>query len=121
MAAVFLVVANAIFTQTLIKKLAQYAPSVSPEAAFQAGSSSDAVRKLVAPDKPWELNGVLDAYSESLRNIWLMLVAFASLSFLFSFGMGWIDVRKVKGGQAAKEVQESEQVSSAGEREKEEV
>ena len=119
-AAVFLVVANAIFTQSLIKKLAQYAPSVSSQAAFEAGSSSDAVRKLVAPDRPWELEGVLDAYSESLKNIWLMMVAFASLSFFFAFGMGWIDVRKKKGGQSVKEVQDSEQ-GIAGGREKEEA
>ncbi|KAF1960439.1 efflux pump protein, partial [Byssothecium circinans] len=98
-AAIFLVVANTIFTQSLIKKLGQYAPSVSTQAALDAGSGADAVRKLVAPDKPWEMEGVMTAYSESLKNIWLMLVAFACLSFISAFGMGWIDVRKKKEGE----------------------
>lgn len=95
-AAIFLVVANVIFTQSLIKKLGEYAPSIPPQAALDAGSSADAVRKLVDPNKPWEVDGVLTAYSESLRAIWLMLVAFASLAFIFAFGMGWVDVRKKK-------------------------
>ncbi|KAJ4296885.1 hypothetical protein N0V90_006933 [Kalmusia sp. IMI 367209] len=99
-AAIFLVVANTIFTQSLNKKLAQYAPSVSPQAAFEAGSSATAVRKLVPADKPWEIEGVLNAYSESLKNIWYMLVAFACLAFVFAWGMGFIDVRKKKGGDA---------------------
>jgi hypothetical protein len=101
-AAIFLVVANTIFTQSLIKKLALYAPSVPAQAALAAGSSADAVRKLVDPDKPWEMDGVLNAYSESLKNIWLMLVAFAGLAFICAFGMGWTDVRKKQGGKDEK-------------------
>jgi hypothetical protein len=117
--AIFLVVANTIFTQSLIKKLALYAPSVPPQAALAAGSSADAVRKLVDPDKPWEIDGVLNAYSESLKNIWLMLVAFASLAFICAFGMGWVDVRKKKGGKDEK--RESEVEVEPTVREKEEV
>lgn len=93
-AAIFNVVANAIFTTSLGKCLAQYAPSVSPQEAFNAGSSAAAVRKLVPNDKPWELEGVLEAYNESLRNIWYMLIAFAFLAFVSAWGMGWIDMRK---------------------------
>ncbi|KAJ4352555.1 uncharacterized protein N0V89_007904 [Didymosphaeria variabile] len=116
-AAIFLVVANTIFTQSLIKKLAQYAPSVSPQKALEAGSSADAVRKLVAPDRPWEVDGVLNAYSESLKNIWLMLVAFASIAFLCSFGMGWVDVRKKKGGKDEKKESEVEEEHTVSEKE----
>lgn len=120
-AAIFNVVANAIFTQSLIKKLGQYAPSVSPEAALQAGSSADAIRKLVPADKAGELDGVLSAYSESLSRIWLMLVAAAVLAFLFSFGMGWVDVRKKQPvAKPAEETQESE-AGAAVETEKQEV
>ncbi|KAL5418675.1 hypothetical protein PMIN04_007235 [Paraphaeosphaeria minitans] len=117
--AIFLVVANTIFTQCLVKKLGQYAPSISPQAALEAGSSADAVRKLVDPSKPWEVDGVLNAYSESLKNIWLMLVAFAGLAFICSFGMGWVDVRKKKAGK--EENKESEVEGESTVREKEEV
>ncbi|KAL5379303.1 hypothetical protein DPSP01_008575 [Paraphaeosphaeria sporulosa] len=117
--AIFLVVANTIFTQSLIKKLGQYAPSVSPQAALEAGSSADAVRKLVDPSKPWELDGVLNAYSESLKTIWLMLVAFAGLAFICAFGMGWVDVRKKKSGNEEKNGSENEEESAV--REKDEV
>ncbi|KAF2451175.1 efflux pump protein [Karstenula rhodostoma CBS 690.94] len=109
--AIFLVVANTIFTQSLIKKLGQYAPSVSPQAALEAGSSADAVRKLVDPSKPWEVDGVLNAYSESLKNIWLMLVAFAGLAFICAFGMGWVDVRKKNADKEEKEREEESAVS----------
>lgn len=108
-AAVFLVVANTIFTQSLVKKLGIYAPSVSPKAALEAGSSAGAVRKLVDPSKPWEVDGVLQAYSESLKNIWLMLVAFAGLAFICAFGMGWVDVRKKKEGKDEKKSEVEEE------------
>lgn len=97
--AIFLVVANTVFTQSLITKLGEYAPSVPPQAALAAGSSAGAVRELVAPDRPWEVDGVLTAYSESLRNIWLMLVGFASLACVCGFFMGWVDVRKKQNGK----------------------
>lgn len=91
-AAIFVVVANTVFTQSLIKKLARYAPSVSPQAALEAGGSAEAVRKLSG--NSGELAGILTAYNDSLRNIWYMLVAFGCIASFFAFGMGWRDVRK---------------------------
>ncbi|KAF1955827.1 efflux pump protein [Byssothecium circinans] len=91
--AIFNIVANTVFTQTLVKKLAVYAPSVSPKAALDAGASAGDVRALVRGDER-VLEGVLRAYSEALRGVWLMIVGFGCVCFLVSFGMGWIDVRK---------------------------
>lgn len=116
--AIFLVVANTIFTQSLIKKVTQYAPSVSPQAALAAGSSPGAVRNLVDPDKPWELEGVLNAYNDSLKNIWYMLIAFAGMAFICAFGMGWVDVRKKKGSA---DVKKQSEVEEDPEKRKEEV
>ena len=42
------------------------------------------------------LYGVLLAYTEGLRNIFCFLVGMSVISFLMSFGMGWVDVRKKK-------------------------
>jgi hypothetical protein len=98
-ASVALILANTIFTQTLIKKLPVYAPSVSSEQALAAGGSAAAVRNLVAPGHENEIQGVLVAYSESLRNVWYFLVGAAVVQFFIAWQTGWLDVRKGKSGQ----------------------
>ncbi|KAF2645527.1 efflux pump protein [Massarina eburnea CBS 473.64] len=102
MGAVFNIVANTIFTQTLVKKLPEYAPSVSPQAALNAGASAENVRQL-AGDNTAALDGILKAYAEGLRGVWLMLAAFGCVAVLVSFGMGWRDVRKKDAKKGEKE------------------
>lgn len=92
-AAVAVVVATAIFSQSLVSDIAKYAPSVSPQAVLAAGSGASAVRALVPPGSP-ELEGVLLSYANSFDKVFYLLVAFACVSFLFSLGMGWKDVSK---------------------------
>lgn len=60
---------------------------------MDAGSGAGAVCGLVIGHEE-ELNGVLLAYSESLRNIFYLLVGFSCAAVLVSLGMGWVDVRK---------------------------
>jgi hypothetical protein len=91
--AIGIVIANTIFAQTLTKAAPGYAPSVSAEAALDAGSGAGAVRALVTGHEE-ELGGVLRAYSESLRNIFYFLVALSGIAVIASLGMGWVDVRK---------------------------
>lgn len=93
-ASIVIIIGNTIFTQSLLSKLARYAPSISPQEALKAGGSVDAVRQLVPSGKETELNGILRAYSESLGNVWYLLVGFAVGGFLFAWGTGWRDVRK---------------------------
>ena len=90
-----IVISNTIFAQTLTKVIQRYAPSVSPQAALDAGSGAGAVRDLVAGHEE-ELNGVLLAYSESLRNIFYFLVGMSCAAVVMSLGIGWVDVRKQK-------------------------
>jgi hypothetical protein len=92
-----IVISNVAFAQTLTKAVPKYAPSVTGQAALDAGSDAHAVRHLVVGHED-ELNGVLMAYSESLRNVFYFLVAMAGLSIVLSLGMGWVDVRKKKEG-----------------------
>ncbi|KAH5496804.1 hypothetical protein HBI29_176840 [Parastagonospora nodorum] len=89
------VIANTILAQTLTNKIPQYAPSVAPQAALEAGSDPAAIRHLVDGHEN-ELNGVLLAYTEGLRNIFYLLVGMSAISFFMSFGMGWVDVRRKK-------------------------
>ncbi|EXJ71097.1 uncharacterized protein A1O5_06090 [Cladophialophora psammophila CBS 110553] len=93
---VTVVISNTIFTQTLKSTLPRYAPSVSPQAALRAGSSAEAVRALVPVGRPDELGGVLRAYSESLRNVFYLLVGLAAVGAVLSLGMGWKNVGKKK-------------------------
>ncbi|KAI4937717.1 hypothetical protein J4E85_000152 [Alternaria conjuncta] len=84
------VIANTIFSQTLRSAITRYAPTISPQAAIDAGSSASAVRALVPLG---ELDGVLRAYSEGLRDVFYFLVGIACLATLASLGMGWKDIR----------------------------
>lgn len=95
---------NTIFAQTLTRAILRYAPSVSPQAALNAGSGAGAVRDLVIGHEE-ELDGVLLAYSESLRNVFYLLVGLSCSSVLLSLGMGWVDVRK---NETARSIQDPE-------------
>ena len=114
-AATAIVISNTIFTQTLTKLVPRYAPSVSAQAALEAGSGAGAVRDLVKGHEG-ELMGVLNAYSEGLRNIFYFLVGISILAVAASLGMGWVDVRKKEekkigvGDVAADEEKKSEQI-----------
>ncbi|CAN9084019.1 unnamed protein product [Alternaria alternata] len=88
---VAVVIANTIFAQTLTSKISLYVPSVSPRIVLDTGSSASAVRALVPLG---ELDGLLRAYSESLRNVFYFLSAIACIAVIASLGMGWKDIRK---------------------------
>ncbi|KAH7398180.1 efflux pump protein [Pyrenochaeta sp. MPI-SDFR-AT-0127] len=92
---IIIVISNTIFAQTLTAAISKYAPSVSPQAALDAGSDANAVRHLVIGHEE-DLSGVLRAYSESLRNVFYFLVGIAALAVLVSVGMGWKGVRTTK-------------------------
>ncbi|ETS86472.1 hypothetical protein PFICI_00300 [Pestalotiopsis fici W106-1] len=98
--AISIVVANTIFTQSLLEDLPLLAPSVSPAAALAAGSSASGVRALLPPGSP-ELPGLLLAYSYGVDKVFYLLAGFAVATFGFAWGMGWKDVRK-KGEEGKK-------------------
>ncbi|KAH6611957.1 efflux pump protein [Boeremia exigua] len=96
------VVSNTIFSQTLAATIPKYAPSVSPAAALEAGSGASAVRDIIPIGHADELDGLLRAYSESLRNIFYLLAGLAVLATVASSGMGLKDVRKKPQSQGSK-------------------
>ncbi|KAL1798981.1 hypothetical protein ACET3X_003018 [Alternaria dauci] len=99
-ASIAVVIANTIFAQTLTSKISLYAPSVSPQVVLDTGSSASAVRALVPPEG---LDGLLRAYSESLRNVFYFLSAVACVAVIASLGMDWKDIRE-KSGESEKNV-----------------
>jgi hypothetical protein len=65
---------------------------------LDAGSGASAVRALVPLV---ELNGLLRAFSESLRNVFFFLCGIACLAVFASLGMGLKDIRKTKAESAS--------------------
>jgi hypothetical protein len=101
------VLSNVIFTQTIVKVTPRYTQLVSPQAVLNAGSGATAVRNLVSGGQDGELDGVLRAYSEGLRNIFYFITGLAALATMASLGMGWKDIRKQKGKTAATDKEEA--------------
>jgi hypothetical protein len=89
--AVFLSVAELIFSQGLISGLQEYAPTVNPEIVIKAGAT--AVRSVVSPAN---LPAVLRAYMVGIDRVFYLGTGAAGAVFLFSWGMGWKSVKKDK-------------------------
>ncbi|RAH82442.1 efflux pump protein [Aspergillus japonicus CBS 114.51] len=96
--AVFVVVAEVIFRQQLVKEIRLHAPQVSVDAALAAGASASSVRALVSEGSgsSAELVGVLLAFANSLDKVFYLLMACCLTGCVAAFGMGWVDVRKKK-------------------------
>ncbi|KAI1171454.1 major facilitator superfamily domain-containing protein [Nemania sp. FL0916] len=93
-AAVFIVVGNTIFTQSLVNETRKLLPSLDPTAVLRAGGSAQAIRSLVPPGP--ELAALLKVFSTSFDNTCYLMIGLASISVFASFGMGWVDTRKTK-------------------------
>lgn len=89
--AVFLTIAQTIFTNILRARLGLYAPSVNPDRVIAAGATG--IGEVVPPA---DIPGVLHAYSDGVNNVFYLAVAAGAAGFIASWGMGWIDIRKKK-------------------------
>ncbi|KGO36215.1 Major facilitator superfamily domain, general substrate transporter [Penicillium expansum] len=89
--AIFLVVGEVIFAQTLKKKIPEYAPSVNAEAVIAAGATG--FRQVVSAQN---LPGVLVAYAKSIDQVFYLNVALSCAQFVFVWGVGWRSVKKGK-------------------------
>lgn len=94
-AAVFVVVANTIFTQSLISEARRLVPSIDPTEILRAGGSAEAIRSLAPPGSP-ELAALLKVFSRSFDSVCYLMIALAGISTAAAFGMGWIDTRQTK-------------------------
>jgi hypothetical protein len=88
-AAVFLIAAQTIFSNSLRKTIKQDAPGVNPDLIVAAGARS--IRKLVQGE---QLKGVLRAYSTSVDRVMYLGAGLGVASFVFCWGLGWRDIRK---------------------------
>ncbi|KAI0205085.1 major facilitator superfamily domain-containing protein [Astrocystis sublimbata] len=93
--AVFVVVANTLFTQSLISGTTNLVPSLNPADVLSAGGSAEAIRSLVPAGSP-ELAALLRVFSDAFDNVCYLMVGLTGISVFASFGMGWVDTRQKK-------------------------
>jgi hypothetical protein len=87
--AIFLTIADSIFSNGLSELLARYLPNVNADKVIAAGGTG--VRDAVSVD---DLPGALLAYAQSVDRVFYLAAAAAVGCFLISWNMGWKDIRK---------------------------
>ncbi|OTB02652.1 hypothetical protein M426DRAFT_322417 [Hypoxylon sp. CI-4A] len=89
--AIFSAVAKTIFTSSIPKALAKYAPDIDPSLLINTGATE--ISKAVPPD---QVQGALLAYNEAITNIFYLQLAAAGCAFLSGWGMGWRNLKTIK-------------------------
>ncbi|KAI0160958.1 MFS general substrate transporter [Hypoxylon sp. FL1284] len=90
--AVFLIVAQTIFSNSLRDRIEALVPGTDAGRIIAAGARS--VRAVVPPGP--QLAGVLQAYADSVDRVMYLGVAISAAAFVFAWGLGWKDVRVEK-------------------------
>jgi hypothetical protein len=87
--AIFLAIAQLIFSHGLISGLEEYVPTINPEIVINAGAT--AVRGVVSAA---DLPAVLQAYMVGIDRVFYLATGAAGVLFLCSWGMGWKSIKK---------------------------
>lgn len=88
-AAVFLSLAELIFSNSFRTLIAKNAPSVDAESVIEAGATG--FRRFVFGT---DLAGVLVAYAQSIDRIFYLAAAMGAGCFVFALGMGWKNLKQ---------------------------
>lgn len=103
--ALFLSASATIFTNSLQTLLPRYAPDADVERIIAAGATG--FRNFVPAG---QLRGIAIAYARSVSGVFYLCAALGVAVALFSFGLGWTDIRPKKvengGNEEKKEVSE---------------
>lgn len=89
--ALFISVAQNVFTNSLLKNLRQVVPGLNPEEVLSVGATS---LKAVIPEQ--YLAGVQTAYNDTVMNTFYVAVALATLSIFGAVAMEWKSVKGKK-------------------------
>ncbi|KAH8897435.1 MFS general substrate transporter [Thozetella sp. PMI_491] len=90
--AIFLAVAETVFTSSLGPALQEHAPGVNPAAVIDAGFTNF---KNSVPAS--ELPGVLQAYNDSINHVFIIQLACSAAALLSGLFVGWRKVTSKKG------------------------
>ena len=88
-AALFLSFGDTIFTNSL--RSALEASLTKSQADRVTGAGAYGFRDVVPEG---QLEVVLGAYATSINRVYYMIIGLAGLCFVFSWGLGWVDIRK---------------------------
>jgi hypothetical protein len=88
-AALWVTVAQSIFSNSMRSLIPRYAPGVDAAAVFAGGAGS--VREQVQGDR---LQGMLIAYSMSFNRVMYLSCCLTAVSFAFAWGLGFQSIRK---------------------------
>jgi len=97
--AVFLSLAQALFTRGLRIELPRRVPGIDVDKIISAGVTPAALAS-VPPD---QIAGVLRALCTSVNHVFYLTAAAGVAAFCFAWGLGWRDIRVVVGGCANEE------------------
>ena len=89
--AVSTAIANVIFNSVLRQELISRAPHLSSSKIIKAGASS--VRDVTPKE---DLPAVLESYAKGVDATFYLATATSICMFIFSWGIGWKDIRKKK-------------------------
>ncbi|RFU30250.1 hypothetical protein B7463_g6108, partial [Scytalidium lignicola] len=87
--ALFLSFGETIFTNSLKTLIPKYAPSIDPQTVINEGAAGFRTHM-----SPADLTNVLVAYSKSVDRVFYLSAGAGVACFIFSWGMGWKDIRK---------------------------
>jgi hypothetical protein len=87
--AVWLTIADLIFSSGLKTLVPKYAPGSDPQTIINSGATG--IRNVVSGQ---DLIAVLKAYYQSVDHVFYMTAALGACCILFVPGMGWKDIRK---------------------------
>ncbi|KAL8832019.1 MAG: hypothetical protein Q9170_005052 [Blastenia crenularia] len=87
----FLALSQTAFTNGLSSALHDFAPDVDVQTLLEAGAAK--IRDVV---QDGSLHGVLLAYSKAISYVFYLCTGVAVGTFIFVWGMGWKNVKKVK-------------------------
>ena len=88
-AAVFLTLAQTVFSNSLHSAITKDAPGVSADAVLAGGARM--IRTLVSAQ---QLPEVLRAYSKAVDSVMYLGIGLGGLAFVCAWGLGWKDIRK---------------------------
>lgn len=89
--AIFLALAQTIFSRQITDNLENFAPGVNVQTVEAAGATG--FRKVISPA---DLIGVLKAYSLAVSRDFYLAVGCAGATLICCWGMGWVNIKKEK-------------------------
>ncbi|KAJ5087226.1 hypothetical protein N7456_010842 [Penicillium angulare] len=95
--AVWLIAANSIFTNGLKKELAKHIDIIGINPDIIASTGATTIRTLVSGEA---LTVALECYTTAISHVMYLGISLALATFAFGWGLGWVDIRKVKKLQA---------------------